>query len=643
MFTSKLYSARTPIIAASLLSLVTIAAAAACGPQDGSPGFGETDDTLALGTKTQALDATAATDDKSITVPTASYWYTGVTPAFIADRLSALGTRLTNLEVDPSDTSKFTVTMVKNSGAYAVSGWWWYYGLTAAEVSERISTLSARPIDLQKYDTPSGARFAVVLVANTGAQARGFWYFHDVTSAYLSDQLTAHGARLTSLKTRVVGGQTVHTAIMIPNAGSDAIGWWWYLNVTPAFVAQKLGDNGARLIDYERRANGNLDVVMVQHEGAYSFWFYGLTSPSEVNEKLGQLVARPIEVEKYLEGGSPRYAVLMLDNASPETRRIERMMAPGLASGGYGAYLKRVGGSPSLDVNSGFVFDPASSLKVVYEVYAMQHDHAILDTANAFSYWVKPTDPTNKDVCPDPAWETNANLVQTTVRTGATNMMQISDNRATRGFQKRYGQATINTFMDSVGMAGSQIRQMIGCGYDNGLKNDVTLADLGRVYEGVADGSLLSGTPRTDFYNILLGGPVSSTSALADVVREEATALGKSASVASQFISEMSTRSKGGSYDICGSSGCGVSYTYTRSVGGRIVLPYMVRGVLTPTEFVYGRFASDVNIPCSPKMLTESVATAEARCPAYKAANDALNESATEMFRAEIRKALQTF
>lgn len=405
----------------------------------------------ALGKKTQALDATAATDDKSITVPTASWWYTGVTPAFISDRLTALGARLTNLEVDPSDPSKFTVTMVKNSGAYAVSGWWWYDGLTAVELSERITTLAARPIDLQKYDIAAGVRFAVVLVSNTGAQARSFWYFHDVTASFLSDQLTAHGARLTSLKTRTVSGQTLHTAIMIANAGGDAIGWWWYLNVTPSFVAQKLGDNGARLIDYERRSNGNLDVVMVQHEGAYSFWFYGLTSPQEVS------------------------------------------------------------------------------------------------------------------------------------------------------------------------------------------------ADLGRLYEGGADGSLLSGAPRTDFYNILLGGPISSSGALADVIREEAAALGKSSTVASQFIAQTQTRSKGGSYDICGSLGCSFSYTYTRSAAGRIMLPFIDHGVVISTEYVYGRFASDGYIPCPPKGPTESVATAEARCPAYKAANDALDASASEMFRFEIRKALMTW
>lgn len=637
MTTSKMLSARWRLVAASLLAL-----SAACDPQEGSLVAGD-DGEPALGRKTQALDATAATDDKSITVPTASWWYTGVTPAFIGDRLTALGARLTNLEVDPSDPSKFTVTMVKNSGAYAVSGWWWYYGLTAAELSERITTLAARPIDLQKYDTAAGARFAVVLVSNTGAQARSFWYFHDVTASFLSDQLTAHGARLTSLKTRTVSGQTLHTAIMIANTGGDAIGWWWYLNVTPSFVAQKLGDNGARLIDYERRSNGNLDVVMVQHEGAYSFWFYGLTSPQEVSERLGQLVARPIEVEKYLEGGSPRYAVLMLDNASPETRRIERLMAPGLSAGAYGAYLKRVGGSVALSVNSGFVFDPASALKVVYELYAMQHDHGILDTPNAFSYWVSPTDPTNKDVCPDPAWETDDNLVQTTIRDGATRMMQLSDNRTTRGFQKRYGQATINVFMDSIGMTSSLFRQRIGCGYKDGLKNDVTLADFGRLYEGVADGSLLSGAPRTDFYNILLGGPINSSGALADVIREEAAALGKSSTVASQFIAQTQTRSKGGSYDICGPLGCSFSYTYTRSAAGRILLPFIDHGVVVPTEYVYGRFASDVYIPCSPKGSTESVATAEARCPAYKAANDALDASASEMFRAEIRKALLTW
>lgn len=624
------------------LVLAAALAAAGCGDAGSAPeGQGAEDGMQQVGSAAEALDSTAATDDKSITVPTASWWYTGVTAATVTDRINALGARLTNVEIDPTDNSRFTVTMVKNSGAYAVSGWWWYYGLTASQLSTYISQNQARLIDVQKYGTASGDRFAAVMVANTGAQARTWWWYHDVTASQLSSLLSTNGARLTSLKSRVVSGQTLFTVIMIKNAGSDAKAWWWYYNVTPSFVSQKLTQNAARLIDYERRADGNIDVVMVQGEGAYWWWYYGLTSAQQVTNLLTQRVARPLEVEKYVSGGQTRYAVVMLDNANPDTRRVERTMAKGLEAGIYGAYLKQSGGSVRIDVQSTRIFEPASAIKVVYDLYANKTEHALIDTANQFSYWVSPTDPTNKDVCPNPAWETNANLVKTTIRDGLQKMMMNSDNRATRGFQKRYGLSTVNAYIDSIGLGSTELRQILGCGFQNNLRNDTTLADLGKLYENVGNGTLLTGAARSDFYNVMLGGPLSPTNGLVNIINQEASALGKS-SVVSTFVANTALRSKGGSYDICGSSGCSVSYEYIRSSAGRIQIPFKQSGAIVQREYVYGRWVNGLILPCAPQG-SQTTAQAEAACPAFKAANQAFNDGGYELFRSEIRAALKTW
>ena len=81
---------------------------------------------------TESLDTSALTDDHSVNVPTSWWTYTNITAAQVSSFLTANGARLTDLEVYSvsSGTPRFTVRMVRNSGSYAVPGWWWYYGLT---------------------------------------------------------------------------------------------------------------------------------------------------------------------------------------------------------------------------------------------------------------------------------------------------------------------------------------------------------------------------------------------------------------------------------------------------------------------------------------------------------------------------------
>src|SRR5262245_40246375 len=107
---------RMRTLAAALLATTFVA----CGPTP--------DETIGQ-RQTDLVQANASTDDKSVVSPTAHWIYTGVSPAFISTKFQQLGARLTNLEVDPNDTSKFTVTLVPNSGPYFVTGWWWYYGI----------------------------------------------------------------------------------------------------------------------------------------------------------------------------------------------------------------------------------------------------------------------------------------------------------------------------------------------------------------------------------------------------------------------------------------------------------------------------------------------------------------------------------
>src|SRR4051812_10553482 len=97
-------------------------ALAACGeltPASGS----EPDD--ALGQHQQESLAEALN-----TTPTAWWWYYGVTPAQLSSLVSANNARIVSLQVEQVSPLLFTVAMVSNTGSYG-KAWWYYYGVTA--------------------------------------------------------------------------------------------------------------------------------------------------------------------------------------------------------------------------------------------------------------------------------------------------------------------------------------------------------------------------------------------------------------------------------------------------------------------------------------------------------------------------------
>ncbi len=593
-----------------------------------------------------ASPASAAVIDpeRNSTAITGWWWYYGQTEAQLNSIATTNGARIVDIEVESTSPYLFTAAFVKNTGTYART-WYWYYGLTSAGVAQKISSLSARVIDIERYTVGGQRRFAVAMVKNTGAAAKGWWYYYDVTSTTLAQKLNANNARLIDLESYAVNGQTRYSAVMIRNTGVDAKAWWWYLNVTPSFIASKLSANHARLIDIDRRSNGNYNVVMQNRGNEYWWWYYNVTA-TRVGELASQNGARIVDLEKYSTASGTRFAVLMLNNVNAETSRLRTIMANGLGGASYGVYVKKVGGSTVAGLQHGTIFEPASMIKVVSHLYTMRRimNGTGGDTlSTSVDYYVKPGDTGNKDVCPDPAWESNASLkVTTTLQDALTRMMMNSDNRTTRTFQVRYGYPTLNAFIAGLGMANTELRQILGCGFNNGLRNDFTLVDAGKLYESVVNGTQLSGTARTNFWTMMVGGTVTSSSAIGQIVVAEANALGMSASKRNSFLAKMETRSKGGSYDICGTS-CN-PYTYIRTVGGRITIPSKSRaGATILNNYVYGRFADGLTIPCQVKGASETTAQVEARCAKYKNANAALNKVGSEMFRSIIKSALKTW
>ncbi len=620
---------------------------------------------LLISVKSVYADTDASTDDRSVAVPTGWWVYTNVTSTQITSFLNQNSARLTDIEVYSSvagSAPRFTVRMVKNSGAYAVPGWWWYYGLTFSQVSAQLTTNNARLIDLEPYDIGGGViRYAAVMVSNTGVSARAWSYLSGVSSAQISTQITNSGHRLIDLDSYFVGGNKFYSAVFVANTGSDAKSWQWWINQTSAGVAAKLSAFGGRIVDLDRQPDGTFNVIMVKNSGADNFawwWKTNFASATDLLNFATQLSARPVDIETYVDLlGQRRYMGVFIDNGNASTKRIRNIFAQSFldSSGGptkgiFEAYLKRVSSNVEIDLNSARPAETASSLKSLHLLHAMGRIQTGADAlTNSFLYYDYRTGTLDqrKNACPDPIKETVLNLrTDYNLEKGLDEMMRISDNRTTRGVVLRYGFPAINATADAAGLVGTQLRHNIGCAYfnlgtqeyDTNLRNDTTAADLAKIYEGVWTSSLLSGIGRTEYLESANPSSGAST-AIQQIINEEAAAQGKSASAAS-FGTAMIGYGKGGSYNTClpdAVGGCGQK-VIIRSSTGITRIPIKVRGLLSYRDYVFGRLISDVPVPC-----WDDSTTAFDECPTETAFETTYSKAANEMYREVIRSALQTW
>lgn len=608
---------------------------------------------LALSSWAAQADTSATTDDRSTALPTSWWVYTNASATSIGTLLTQNSARLTDIEIHSivSGQPRFTVRMVKNSGAYAVPGWWWYYGLTFSQVGERLSTNNARLIDLEPYDAGGGViRYAAVMVSNTGTTNRAWSYLSGVSSSQISTHITNSGHRLIDLDTYFVGATKFYSAVFVANTGADNKAWQWWLNQSAAGVSAKLSAFGGRLVDIERQPDGTYNAVMVKNSGADAFswwWKTNFASTTELLNYANQLAVRPVDIETYVDtSGVRRYMAVFIDNGNAATKRIRSVFAERFLDtsgnptrGIFEAYLKRVSSTVEVDLNSSRSAEVASSLKVLHLLHTLRTSDSLTSPFVYYDYRTG-TFEERKNACPNPSLETAVNMrTNYNLETGVDEMMRISDNRTTRGIVLRYGMPAINSTADVIGMVGTQLRHNIGCAYSNpstglyttNLRNDTTAADLARIYEGVWTSSFLTGTRRSEFFESANPGSGASTD-LQQIIDAEAQAQGKLA-VAANFGSLIRSWGKGGSYGTClpnSVGGCAQRVTI-RSGAGLIRFPVKTAsGIVSYRDYVFGRLISDVPVSCW-------------NCTEESNYINTYSKAANELYREVIRSALLTW
>jgi len=541
-----------------------------------------------------ATDAFPYTNDQATTIGVARWWYHGVTGGTVTALINQNGARLTEIRVEDPSVPTFDVTMVQNTGAYG-SGWWWYYGVDGPTVSSLLSQNNARLISMDPYWSGGSLLFAVVMVPNTGVQGRGWWWYYGVDGNTVSTLLSQNNARLISLRPYLSGSSTLFAVVMISNTGADAKSSVVELGAPASAIDSQVNGSAMRVTALAPDPTGGWDAILVASEGEGWWYWYGL-DPTTVTNNLVNHGTRLIDLSPYVSGGVIQYATVELDDSNPSQSPINDASASvqayeeanGWAGGFHGSYFvsSAPGSLPIVVENSNFRFEPASTIKVLYLLYTLQQNVKLRDPITY--YWPNNSAP-SPGVCPASIPEVPANAHTTTIGNALTQMIQQSNNVYTRAFAIKWGLGPVQAMANGLGMSSTHLNQpYIGCGFLGGVRNELTLADAARLYGAVDNGTALSGSARATFFSILVGGTPQASDPWGQVVSQEAAKQGKSA-IVPQFLAAMSVRWKGGSYQLPPAKD-------DYSIAGWISIPF--NDAASSQTYLFGDFVNDLYVGC---------------------------------------------
>jgi hypothetical protein len=578
--------------------------------------------TLAITVAPQSASAAVGPgEDRQLASPTAWWTYTGATASQVTSSINTNHARLTDIKLSYSGNSpRFVVTEVANSGAYS-TGWYWYYGLTPAQVASKAIKLSARVTVLHCVRHNNQDRCAAIMIKNTGANKEN-WTMWTGSLSFINSKVNPNKNRLVSLSK--IQGTNRYTAVFGANTGSNKVSWWYYVGQSANQVVNKALAHHARVVDLDRdNATGKYLAVMYRSSAVW-YMYVGMSITGLVNKAL-QLGQRLFDVTRYTSGGHTYYAGVMVNNSNATTTKVVGVLASKVPNGNWGFELTQVGGAVLAGVMTDKQFEPASTLKVLYHyksILAEQAGTTADDTPIAYRY--ASGDPNNGDICPD-----NGNSVgATTLINADTKMMQNSDNRMTRGILEKYGKAAMLSQASSLGMTHTEIHHNIGCPTAT-THNYTALSDLAKLYSAYSTGGSFTQTSKQAFRDRMLNEAnyPSAVTSICKIVKQEASSLGKSVATANSFCSKITWIAKGGSYQYGGND---VTSPISWANGSLTSLPFKARAgaIIVSKSYFWGDFFDQVSFTTAAK----KSALGTARTTAFQ-----------EALRPSIRAALTTW
>lgn len=293
----------------------------------------------------------SAQEERELSVPVDSQWRVEATPLELTT-LVRQGYRIFDLEVVTPNPVLFSAVLVRNTGPYERS-WRWWYGRTAAQLQADVQAFNGRLIDIEPYYDGLNLLYAGVAVSNTGSAQKTWYWFSSTTTTDLAAHLSANNARIVDLDGFLVGRTRRYCAITIANTGSDARAWWWYVGVNQAQVESLLTQNNAQVIDIERAGSDSFEVVMIRPVHRVTQYRYYDIAENEVMGRLSQHGGRLVDLEQTGDGFSARFDIVLVDN----TDGFDQFGSGCPGSNGvltyFGAGLPALGGSIAFGIQNG--------------------------------------------------------------------------------------------------------------------------------------------------------------------------------------------------------------------------------------------------------------------------------------------------
>ncbi|NRA68522.1 MAG: serine hydrolase [Pseudobacteriovorax sp.] len=584
--------------------------------------------------------ASASQYTESKTDNTGWWWYHGISAETLSQRLSQNRARLLDLKVESANPLRFSATVVRNSGAY-LSGWWWYYGQTSAQVSEKLRENKARLINIDSYKVGSSKRFAVIMVPNTGANSKTWWWYHGLSGEQVNQRVDTNQTRIIDLKPVNEGSRKTFNVIMIRNRGSDSRSWWWYHGIEGGTISQRLRQNSAIITDIEREASGRYTVLMHKPNRSYKSWFYYGVSSTRLTQLYEQNTARVERISVWGSGTSKRFAVIMIDNRQALATRVARLLDPNETryDAKTGFYLKQINGPVKAAEHAQRPMEVASALKSLHLLAAAKDvNDGELILSNAIRW--SPTSSRRDDPTTpfDEAGNGCLNGFPPTswlgLKSALERMMRNSDNRTTEAVRLLYDYVGLNDLAIDIGLRQTKVNHRIGC--VGGVRNSFSPADAVRLYEVASGNTVLSNTSgKNAFWNSF----PDSLFDYGQMIDEEIENAVSTVPLAERsrlrdrlnntFKNRIVFKRKGGSYDICQPSATNCwPREIVRTDAGRLLLPVIQGARVGTRQLAYALFMERA-IVSSMGQMTLAV--------------DDWRKARQELLRDEVRSALATF
>ncbi len=595
-----------------------------------------------------AVAAAAAIDpERNLAQPVPSLWTSERSEAGIKE-LGAKGWRLTDISIERQDPVRFAGVFVANSGPYA-RNWGWWFGKSSAEVNALTGNVGYRLIDVEPYTVGGQRRFAIVNVANEGEAAKEWGWNFDLTVSQITAEAERYDLRVVDLDAYVVDGRRLYSYVGVKNQGVDARRWWLYENVTQKFVDQKLAENNARPVDVESLSRNSLgptrvSVVMVDNpEGTLTLPFVE-ASVAWLEERRTSNGVRVAELEPH----GDRWTGVLIDNIDGENARVRSVVRGTVLKPGYfGVFAKRVGGPTYVGLAHQDGYNPASAIKLVPLLYAMDLvDRGKVDLDAKTISWRTPYGSPQRVLCERPPRLGKGELHSLSLRETLRSSLWESSNPAHEALLQTFGREAIVEWARGIGLKTVRIYPRCARGTTpDWLSNGTTLAELGSLFELVDEAKLFPNkwlTTRDTFYDLVFS---FSPEAFRGVVSEEAAKLGKSAAVEA-FIAETQLDGKPGSYTTWGT---GKPTTTGRTFSYRVSFPVKVPvgGGASPTSasvaHVGGVFVNNLYTPCLESVQTKLGGPSQVCREFESKLSDGMWKVTAESQRTAIREALETW